>query len=306
MVVAETVQFDDLIKPYNYLKESTCGKGFRNKILSIFNLYFQLSESKLCIVQEFIDILHNSSLLIDDVEDDGILRRGKKCAHQIYGIANTINAGNLMYFKAWEKLLELELNDLNKIYVSSMINLHIGQGKELYWRDNNKCPTEKEYLEMVIGKTGELFKLGVNVMACVGDKVDSDKITKNLKQYCEILGIIYQIKNDVDDLKYNSEDADANREEFAHDIDEGKYSFPVLYCVKSGKMKFIRNRKTHGNLKITEKLDIVKAIEEYGGINYSLDKIRELQREAENLVDEIEGFNEMKLRLKEVINSLVI
>lgn len=214
--------YQEIIKPYNYLTGETKGKGFRNKILRIFNEYYQVSEDEIMIIEESIDILHNSSLLIDDIEDAGENRRGMKCAHKIFGIGQTINCGNLMYFKAWEKLMELGEGNvkikLNQIYVDSMIKLHIGQGKELYWRENRICPSEDEYLEMVVGKTGELFKLGVKILDCVSDREGvegTEAISEKMVELCEILGIVYQIENDL---------------KLEDDLRAGNFSLPVIFC----------------------------------------------------------------------------
>jgi geranylgeranyl diphosphate synthase type 3 len=93
------------------------------------------------------------------VEDDSLLRRGvpgtKKrqnsfiVAHKIYGIPQTINCANYVYFLALEKILKLNDPNLVLIFTESMIELHRGQGMELYWRDNGICPSESEYMDMV-------------------------------------------------------------------------------------------------------------------------------------------------------------
>lgn len=293
-----------LLKPYTYLRENTRGKGFRNQILAVFNLYFGLSHDELSIVQEFIDILHTSSLLVDDVEDDGKVRRGKVCAHRIYGIANTINAGNLMYFKAWEKLQLLNNNDnngeLSKIFVNSMVKLHTGQGMEIYWRDNEKCPSEKEYLSMVIGKTGELFKLGVNIMGHVSNKRNCT-VTDKLNEYCEILGMIYQIKNDLNDLELHGK----LEEDFGHDLDEGKYSFPILYCINEKNATF-KNVKSLGKMTQKQKLAVIDQIVTLGGVSYASERLQQLTEHANGIVNNLSEAvgPTMVQQLKEVIQRV--
>ena len=256
---------DGVLLPYTYLKNNTSGKGFRNKLLDYFNLFYKVDDNKLEIIKEFIDILHTSSLIIDDIEDNGEFRRGKLCAHKIYGIGSTINAGNLMYFKAWELLMKLESdnnnnnnngNELNKIFVNSMIKLHIGQGKEIYWRNNKICPSEEEYLEMVIGKTSELFKLCVLILSCISDDDtrDKDNIDEKLIKFSEKLGIIYQIRNDIKDIR--------------DDYKNGNYSYPIIYCIREKCMKMESNDK-----------EIEDKIRELGGIRHSEEKIISLMGE---------------------------
>ncbi len=50
------------------------------------------------------------------------------------------------------------------IYTDELINLHRGQGMDLFWRDTLTCPSEADYLEMVGNKTGGLFRLAVKLM----------------------------------------------------------------------------------------------------------------------------------------------
>lgn len=96
-----------------------------------------------------IEILHTSSLLIDDIEDDSNLRRGKPTAHLIFGIPYTINSSNYMYFKALNCLLQLDPK-LVDVFNEEMLNLHRGQSLDLYWRENLSCPSEEEYINMVM------------------------------------------------------------------------------------------------------------------------------------------------------------
>lgn len=128
-------------------------------------------------------MLHTASLLVDDVEDSSLLRRGLPVAHSIFGTAQTINSANYVYFLALQELFKLDDirdekagdNGVNgtrermrgeavRIYSKELINLHRGQGMDLYWRDTLTIPTEADYLEMVRNKTGGLFRLAVRLM----------------------------------------------------------------------------------------------------------------------------------------------
>ncbi|VDM94671.1 unnamed protein product, partial [Onchocerca ochengi] len=67
------------------------------------------------------------------------------------------------------------------------MELHRGQGKELYWRDVVQCPTEKEYEEMATQKTGGLFALPIQLMGLFGKKqYDFKSLIKNLAIYFQI------------------------------------------------------------------------------------------------------------------------
>jgi geranylgeranyl diphosphate synthase type 3 len=53
---------------------------------------------------------------------------------------------------------------LIEIFTEELLNLHRGQGMDLYWRDSLTCPSEADYLEMVGNKTGGLFRLAIKLM----------------------------------------------------------------------------------------------------------------------------------------------
>ena len=98
------------------------------------------------------------------MEDSSILRRGIPVANSIFGVAQTINSANYVYFKALEELMHLNNPKVIQIYTEELLNLHRGQGMDLYWRDSLTCPTEEDYLEMVGNKTGGLFRLAIKLM----------------------------------------------------------------------------------------------------------------------------------------------
>jgi geranylgeranyl diphosphate synthase, type III len=85
--------------------------------------------------------------------------------HKIYGIPQTINTANYVYFLAYQELFSLSVTDgqnrdrvlgakdLEKAVTAELLNLHRGQGLDLLWRDTLRCPTEDEYIAMVNNST---------------------------------------------------------------------------------------------------------------------------------------------------------
>lgn len=93
-----------------------------------------------------------------------MLRRGVPVANSIFGTAQTINSANYVYFLALGELSKLNTPKMIDIYTEELINLHRGQGMDLFWRDSLTCPSEADYLEMVSNKTGGLFRLAIKLM----------------------------------------------------------------------------------------------------------------------------------------------
>ena len=105
-------------------------------------------------------------------------------AHSIYGVASTINSANYVLFLALEKVQQLGHPDATKVYTQQLLELHRGQGMEIYWRDNFQCPEESEYKLMTIRKTGGLFMLAIRLMLLFSDtKKDFTRLTALLGEF---------------------------------------------------------------------------------------------------------------------------
>jgi geranylgeranyl diphosphate synthase type 3 len=152
-----------LLEAFHYINQVP-GKDIRGKLIDAFQRWFKIPDDKVVAIKELIGELHNASLLIDDIEDDSTLRRGIPVAHSIYGVPTTINCANYVYFLALERCHRLGNPAAMNIFVLELLNLHRGQGQDIFWRDNLRCPTEEEYERMVLDKTGGLFRLAVGLM----------------------------------------------------------------------------------------------------------------------------------------------
>lgn len=152
-----------LLGPYDYL-DAQPGKDIRSQLIAAFNEWLEVPPDSLGVITKVVGMLHTASLLVDDVEDSSLLRRGLPVAHSIFGTAQTINSANYVYFRALQELQRLKNSKAITIYTEELLNLHRGQGMDLFWRDTLTCPSEDDYLEMVGNKTGGLFRLAVKLM----------------------------------------------------------------------------------------------------------------------------------------------
>ena len=149
--------------PFDYLYGHP-GKDIRSQLIAAFNEWLAVPESSLEIITKVVGMLHTASLLVDDVEDNSMLRRGVPVANSIFGTAQTINSANYVYFLALQSLSSLHNPTAMAIFTEELLNLHRGQGMDLFWRDTLTCPSEADYLEMVGNKTGGLFRLAIKLM----------------------------------------------------------------------------------------------------------------------------------------------
>ncbi len=157
-----------LLEAFEYISQVP-GKDVRGQLIDAFQVWFQIPEDRVRTIKKLIGELHNASLLIDDIEDDSTLRRGIPVAHSIYGVPTTINCANYVYFMALERCHRLGNSHAMNVFVLELLNLHRGQGQDILWRDNLRCPSEGEYERMVLDKTGGLFRLAVGLMQAFSD-----------------------------------------------------------------------------------------------------------------------------------------
>ncbi|EQK98583.1 Polyprenyl synthetase-related protein [Ophiocordyceps sinensis CO18] len=209
--------------PYDYAI-SHPGKDFRSQVISAFDAWLQVPPSSLHVITKVIAILHESSLLLDDVQDSSELRRGFPVAHNIFGVPQTINSANYMSFVALRELQDLHSPRAISVFAEELVNLYRGQGMDLFWRDTLTCPTEDDYLEMVSNKTGGMFRLGIKLMQA------ESAANMDCVPLVNLVGLIFQIRDDYMNLS-SSEYTD--NKGMCEDLTEGKFSFPIIHCIRS-------------------------------------------------------------------------
>lgn len=183
------------------------------------------------------EVVHNGTLIIDDIEDRSELRRNGPCIHRIrdvktgelkYDVDLAINAGNTMYYVPLLPLIKLRpripadvLIDLYETYSQEMINISHGQGTDLYWHHGREQSISvDQYLQMCAYKTGTLARMSARIGARLGG---ADKETAGLfGKFAESIAVAFQIQDDVLNLQ------EGVGKEFAEDIKEGKRSLLVI------------------------------------------------------------------------------
>lgn len=214
-----------IMEPYTYLDERP-GKEFRSHLLDAFHVWMpSVASEALTHIKAMVRRLHHASLMMDDVEDASDMRRGAPAAHTVFGIAQTINTANYAYFQVLSDMARMEPRALPAL-IREIEWLHRGQGLELYWRDHATCPTESEYVDMVVHKTGGLFRLALCMMESVADTDAAP-----FMPLANLLGLLFQIRDDYLNLQPPSA---------CDDITEGKFSFPIIHAVRAAKDHTLR------------------------------------------------------------------
>ncbi|KAL1797800.1 hypothetical protein ACET3X_004406 [Alternaria dauci] len=269
-----------LLGPYDYLYGHP-GKDIRSQCIAAFNLWLKVPSERLEIITKVVGMLHTASLLVDDVEDSSLLRRGIPVAHAIFGTPQTINSANYVYFRALSLLLSMHNPKLIEIFTEELLNLHRGQGMDLYWRDSLTCPSEADYLEMVGNKTGGLFRLAIKLMQAESTTdIDCTPLVSTI-------GLLFQILDDHLNLSPTS--GYTTLKGLCEDLTEGKFSFPVIHAIRADPsnqilINILKQKTTDEEVKRYA----LRYMESKGSFEYSKGVIEELRSKTDEHVRAIE------------------
>ena len=283
--------------PFDYLN-GTRGKEFRTQLISAFNGWLEVPEESLGVITRVVGMLHTASLLVDDVEDSSSLRRGLPVAHNIFGVPQTINSANYIYFLALQELQKLNNPKALVIFAEELCNLHRGQGMDLFWRDTLTCPTEDDYLEMVGHKTGGLFRLGIKLM-----QAESQSLV-DCVPLVNLLGLLFQIQDDYRNLMASEY---SQNKGMCEDLTEGKFSFPVIHSIRTSPSNLqllnILKQKTSDE---EVKRYAVAHMEHTGSFAYTREVLEILTTRARNLADALDEGKGRSRAIHAVLDMLVI
>lgn len=270
------------------------GKRWRPMVMVLTAICLGGDSEKAIKLSPMVELIHNGTLLIDDIEDKAIERRGKKAVHLIYGEDMAINSGNHLYFIPTTIIDNLDLSDSLKLriyqsYTHNMRRLHFGQGLDIQWHNNlKKIPTVMEYIQMCKFKTGCLASMSGELGAICAEV--SAELTETVRIIWEEIGVGFQILDDIKNITTGNPGKLRG-----DDIVEGKKSLPViLFCNKNNNkllLKYINKAKVKGinkGKKYVEKS--IKILEESGVIkessNIALKMLNSSITKLENLLDD--------------------
>ena len=285
------------------------GKRWRPLVLLLTAACFKKGEDIALKLTPLVELIHNGTLLIDDIEDKSIERRGGKAIHLIYGDDMAINSGNHLYFLPTTIIDNLNLPDsvklsMYKSYSSNMRRLHFGQGLDIQWHnDPDYIPTVPEYIQMCKFKTGCLASMSGELGAiCAGLTAQS---IEEIRIIWEEIGVGFQILDDVKNITTGNPGKLRG-----DDIVEGKKSLPIiLYSATNNNktlLKMINKAKKLGikkGNKFVEKaisiLEINGAIKESS--NIALNMLNSNSKKLNTLLPESK---EKELLIELVINFI--
>ncbi|PUA32017.1 MAG: hypothetical protein B9J98_04530 [Candidatus Terraquivivens tikiterensis] len=257
------------------------------------------------------EIVHNGTLIVDDIEDNGDFRRGKECIHRIYGIDVAVNVGNTMYYLPLLGLLkDKKIPQEKKLailqcYVEEMLRLSLGQAMDIAWHKGLVSDIDEEhYMQMCAFKTGSLSRMAVGIAGILADA--DHELLERLKDFAESLSIAFQIQDDILNI---IGDARKYGKEIGGDIKEGKRTLMVIYAMKhlpkeeADRLKEILSMHTSEPSLIEEAISLIKRS---GAVEYAAGVAKKLVKESWDALDALLPNTPAKKKLKALANFLIV
>jgi octaprenyl-diphosphate synthase len=227
------------------------------------------------------EIVHSATLIHDDINDQGEMRRGRKTLHKEYTLTKAIVAGDCMFTVGFRLLASVKSKIVDYIVEASGA---MGAG-EFVQKDYEHASnvTEDDYMEIISGKTAKLFEACAKSGAYMGG--GKEEQIEALGQFAYNVGLAFQIVDDTLDVVG---DPHSMGKAVGTDLLEGKPTLPVIYAMQD---------KTYGDeiRSLFEEADIthdhvvraLKLISKTDSVSRCLDKARFIVSEALRMLDPI-------------------
>jgi ophiobolin F synthase len=281
-----------ILAPCEYLKTMP-SKGIRKSLIDALNDWFHIPKASIKIIEEIIRLLHDASLILDDIEDNSPLRRGKPAVHTIFGHSQAINSANFMFVQAVTASRQLRSQKAVDILLDDLERLYVGQSFDLNWKYTLHCPTEEEYLSMIDNKTGGMFRMLTGLIRAEKDSYPGVSFDALLI----LFGRFFQVRDDYMNL---ASEQYSDQKGFCEDFDEGKFSYPIVHCLqhspqaRSQILGIFRQRPTalggnHEPLSVECKMHLLDCLKASSSLEATLAYVNRLEDELESEIDRLEA-----------------
>lgn len=182
-----------------------------------------------------VELIHNFTLVHDDIMDNDDMRHGVKTVHKKFGLPTAILAGDVLYSKAYQIAAESGLPPADSARLISRlakacVDVCEGQSADMSMSMESRIPSEREYIAMIRKKTAALFDVSCAMGAiCAGGP---GKDVSNLSSFGRNLGVAFQI---TDDIMGVMGDPGVTKKPVGNDLRDGKKSLPILMAIKASK-----------------------------------------------------------------------
>ena len=282
----------------NYLK--TKGKQLRPMLVLLSGKLMGGINDQVITAGAAIEILHNASLIHDDVIDDSKQRRGEPTINGVWQNHVAVLVGDFFVSRALVCAVETRDNDILQVLASLGADLSLGEIDQ-YNKARNHIINERAYFEIIGKKTASLFTSCVEVGGMAAGVKDSR--LDPIKEFARLLGLCFQIKDDTFDYFHNP----IIGKPTGNDLREGKVTLPLIYALSledRPEREHMLSLITQPKYQDSDINCLVEWAKDCGGIDYAYDKMHELYTRAESLLD-IYGDNDCTRALKAIFQYII-
>lgn len=283
---------ESLYKPSDYIL-SNSGKRLRPILVLFSAKAVNGSINSVYNAALSVEMLHNFTLIHDDIMDNADLRRGKLTLHKLYDLNTAILAGDSLLSIAYEYLLKdckVNAREAVSAFTEGLIEVCEGQSLDTEFEKRKEVRID-EYLIMIQKKTAALAKMCCKLGAILSDAKSSD--IKALSDYGLNLGIAFQIQDDLLDIMGEEKDFGKT---VGGDLVAGKKTFLFIKAFEKAKgnyrnelLKMIKNKGIN-----PEKVDYFKQMFiELGVIDEARKEIKKFTERALNSINKLSNKKEI-------------
>ncbi|MBH33668.1 MAG: hypothetical protein CMB75_04650 [Euryarchaeota archaeon] len=237
-----------------------------------------------------IEIIHNFTLVHDDIMDQDPVRRGLKAVHVEFDDSTAINAGDAMLALSFEMLADSKHIDDDQLRllvknIGEMVRRVAEGQQEDFEFEGREVVSEDDYLAMIEGKTSAMFQMCAKTGAIISGA--ADEMVQTFSEWGLMLGLCFQIMDDVIDLRSDTKTLGKTS---GSDISSGKRTLIAIHALSSG-MDLPNFTDAFGNEEASEVM-INKAItdlESSGSLDYAWKRALDYHEAAHQALDRIES-----------------
>ena len=223
------VQLNSLYEPVNQLLEhvnTRSGKMLRPGLVLLSGLCCGEILPVHITVAAITEMVHEATLLHDDVIDEGDIRRGNATVNRLFGNETAILAGDLLLSRA-SVICSSLAPDINKVIAYATSQVCEGELAQLLQRDNFQL-SESEYIKIISQKTAALFS-GCCKLGAVCSHAQQSQV-EALDIFGENIGIAFQITDDLLDITGNENQTGKT---IGRDVDKNKLTLSLIHRLSS-------------------------------------------------------------------------
>lgn len=262
-----------------YLK--TKGKQIRPILVILSARMFGEVSHEVLLAGASLEMLHNASLIHDDVVDETLLRRGVDTVNARMGNHIAVLVGDFFVSNALEA--GIRTGDIRVISALSALGKELSLGEiDQICNAREHSLEEVSYFGMIRQKTASLFMNCVKMGAELAGAAD-DELAR-LGRFAELLGLCFQIKDDIFDYYDDTRIGKPT----GNDLREGKVTLPLLYALRTApeaESRPMRDLLENNELSAADISELIEFAHRYGGIEYAYDCMRTMQTESMTILD---------------------